>query len=234
MMTPDDIRDRKFEKGMGGYRTEEVHLFLSQVAEQMIDLEEENRDLLDKLEVLAEKLEQYREDEESLRAALIGAQKLGQSVVKESQEKAEAIIAQALKKAEAIVGDAQKNIDKEALALARMQREVAGFREKIIRLYTEHLQMIQDLPEELLDVQSTPIQIAYEPPAPESIGIGEEADGEVPELVFREDEPRLEFTPVGAEPSTPKKDGNFPKRKRNYKELDLDQFFGEDKPVERQ
>ena len=145
-MTPADIRNKRFDKTMGGYKTEEVHQFLAQVADYVSGVEQDNTELQEKMEVLAEKLEQYREDEDSLRAALIGAQKLGQSVVKESQHKAETIMAQAVQKAESLVGDAQANLDKEAFMLQKMQRDAVTFKEKLIALYTKQLEMIRNAP----------------------------------------------------------------------------------------
>lgn len=233
-MTPADIRNKKFEKGMGGYKTDEVNVYLMQVADYVESLEAENKDFVDKMEVLADKLEQYREDEESLRAALIGAQKLGNSVVRESQRKAEAIIAQAVRKAEDMVADAQRGIDKEALALKRMQRDVAGFREKIIQLYTQHLEMIKKLPTDD-DFLIKPAQIQYTPPTLESVDMREivNVDG-APSTLDGESEADGELVALhkAAKPSDGQKDDA--QRRPGKKFEQLDEFFGEDKPVERQ
>ena len=77
MLTPNDIANKKFEKSMNRYKIEEVDSFLNQVAEEMDNLIADKRDLEKKIMVLADKLEEYKQDEESLRAALLGAQKLG-------------------------------------------------------------------------------------------------------------------------------------------------------------
>ena len=231
-MTPADIMNKKFDKGMGGYKTEEVHEFLDQVAAYVTDLEEEKGELLDKMEILADKLEQYREDEESLRAALIGAQKLGNSVVREAQRKAEAIISQAVHKAEDIVGDAQKNIDNEALALKKMQRGVAEFREKIIRLYTEHLEMIQSLPEidDLPQIEMA--QIDYSPP--DFQDVSEELNIRAPKAdPAEEEEEQLRFAMVGGDSQEEHSDTAGYKHKMRREFEQLNQFFGEDKPIER-
>ena len=88
-MTPNEILNRQFGKVMGGYRVEDVSAFAAEVAAFVEDLLEEKDVLEQKMLVLADKLEEYREDEDSLRAALIGAQKLGDSVVRESRKKAD-------------------------------------------------------------------------------------------------------------------------------------------------
>ena len=82
MLTPNDIANKKFDKAMGGYRIDDVEAFLSQVSDTVIALYEDKKNLEEKIEILAEKLEEYRADEDSLRNALLGAQKLGDSVIR--------------------------------------------------------------------------------------------------------------------------------------------------------
>ena len=97
--------------------------------------------------MLAEKVEQYREDEDSLRSALIGAQKLGDSVIRESKSKAEYILREAQAQADQILENAQKSIEKEQMALIKMQKEVTKFKNRLLTLYRQHLEMISALPE---------------------------------------------------------------------------------------
>lgn len=42
--------------------------------------------------ILAEKVDQYRNDEETLKTALLNAQRMGESVIHEARQKAETII----------------------------------------------------------------------------------------------------------------------------------------------
>lgn len=108
-----DVREKKFEKAaVFGYKTEDVESFLENVADRLEDLEEQNQDLLGKLEVLAEKLEEYRSDEDSLRSALLGAHRLGDSVIKEAKVKAEDILSEAAEKAEKLLTEADAASDK--------------------------------------------------------------------------------------------------------------------------
>ena len=104
MLTPETIASRRFDKQVGGYKQDEVEMFLQQVAGEYAKLLSEKEDLEEKIEVLAEKVEQYREDEDSLRSALIGAQKLGDSVIRESKSKAEYILREAQAQARYVTG----------------------------------------------------------------------------------------------------------------------------------
>lgn len=108
-----DIREKKFEKAaVFGYKTEDVEAFLESTADRLEELEEQNQDLLNKLEVLAEKLEEYRNDEDSLRSALLGAHRLGDSVIKEAKVKAEDILTEAAEKVEKLLTEADAASDK--------------------------------------------------------------------------------------------------------------------------
>lgn len=115
-MTSKDIASKKFEKakGFGGYKIDDVEDFMDRVAEYVEQLENEKRDMEKKLcRACPDKLEEYRADEDSLRTALLGAQKLGDSVIKESKTKAEIILRDANIKAEKIIGDAHLKADEE-------------------------------------------------------------------------------------------------------------------------
>lgn len=146
MLTPNDIANKKFDKAMGGYRVDEVEAFLSEVSDTVIALYEEKKALEQKMEVLAEKLEEYRADEDSLRNALLGAQKLGDSVIRESKAKAEVILRDANAKAERMVENAQLQIEREKMTLVRMQSEVGNFKARLLATYKKHIELIGSLP----------------------------------------------------------------------------------------
>ena len=147
MMTPDSIANKRFDKAMGGYRQDEVEAFLEQIAAEFRALQSEKEDLERKVEVLANKIEEYREDEDSLRSALIGAQKLGDSVIRDSKAKAEAILLDAKVEAAKIVETAQRNVEIEQTALVTMKKEVTKFKNRMLTMYRQHLDLIATLPE---------------------------------------------------------------------------------------
>ena len=148
MLNPNEIASKKFDRmSMGrAYKAEEVDNYLSQLADEVDALLQEKRDLEKKMMVLADKLEEYKGDEESLRAALLGAQKLGGSVVRDAKAKAEQIIDDANAKANLIVENAKKEIERQQSGFVRMQREVATFKSKLQLLYKQHLELISSIP----------------------------------------------------------------------------------------
>lgn len=80
-------------------------------------MQNENEELEKKLEVLAEKIREYRKDEDALRDALLIAKKQGIAVVNEAKEDAEKIRKEAKEKADKTIKDAD--------ALAAKKKEIS-------------------------------------------------------------------------------------------------------------
>lgn len=89
MLTPDRIKEKTFQTtGRGSYRAEDVDSFLSEVSASYEQMFKENTDLIKKISILAKKVEEYRADEDSLKMALLNAQKLADKIVAEAKETA--------------------------------------------------------------------------------------------------------------------------------------------------
>ena len=68
-----EITSKRFDKSAFGYKPEAVDSFLTELASVIGKLQEENADLKNKLEILASKVEEYRQDEANMKDALLGA-----------------------------------------------------------------------------------------------------------------------------------------------------------------
>lgn len=98
-MEINNIMERNFTEAMRGFKKEEVEEYLGDLARQFSQLKKENEDLEKKLQVCADKIREYREDEDALKDALLGAQKTGNAIIAESKEKAANIVKEAEEKA---------------------------------------------------------------------------------------------------------------------------------------
>ncbi len=148
MLTPNDISNKRFEKSpFGGYKPEEVDSFLSEIAMSYERLYEEKEAAEEKMEVLAEKLEEYRANEDSLRTVLLGAQKLGDNIIRDSKAKAEVIISDAEGQVKQVFSESEGKINKERETLVTLQKETAEFKKRLIAMYKQHLELISLMPE---------------------------------------------------------------------------------------
>ena len=88
MFTPQQIEQISFEKAtFGGYKMEDVDAFLEPLTDDYITLYKENALLKSKMKVLVGKLEEYRNNEASMKDAIVNAQKTCDMMVKEAEAK---------------------------------------------------------------------------------------------------------------------------------------------------
>lgn len=149
MLTIEEIKEISFHRsGKNGYAAADVDVFIDDVVATVEQLNAEKKDLIRKMDILAKKIEQYREDEETVRNALITSQKLSDSTLKEAQTKAEYIIRAAEKKSRAILTEAEMATEREKDKFDALHGETAKLRREIIALYKKHLAVVEELPTE--------------------------------------------------------------------------------------
>lgn len=124
MLTAKEVRESTFSRSARGYRVDEIDEYLENVADTIEKLTEENRSLVKKIEILAAKVQEYREDEDSIRAALVTAQRSADSIIKEANSSVEGQLAQAKQDADAITQNAQNEADS-VIAKANAEAEAA-------------------------------------------------------------------------------------------------------------
>ena len=145
-MNAEDIRNVTFDKVMRGYRPEEVDAYLDQAAAELERLQTEKADAEKKMYILAEKVEQYRNVEETLKTALLNAQRMGESVIHEARQKAETIIYDATSKASQAREEAVEMVAEDEMLLARLKAEVAHFKGEVLNLYKQHIESLSMIP----------------------------------------------------------------------------------------
>ena len=88
MFTPQQIEQISFSRAtFGGYDMQAVDEFLEPLTEDYITLYKENALLKSKMKVLVGKLEEYRNNEASMKDAIVNAQKTCDMMVKEAEAK---------------------------------------------------------------------------------------------------------------------------------------------------
>lgn len=167
MIASDDVRRVTFDKAMRGYRCEDVDDYLKQVADSLDYLTAENDDLQKKLQVLAQRIEQYRAEEDTLHTALINAQRLGENVIKEAKQKAADILRTANIKAEDREMRARDEVELAQQQLANVRKETADFKKSLMDMYRKHIELLSQIPdyaEDDVQQQGTMMAPQEEPP----------------------------------------------------------------------
>lgn len=92
MFTAGDIKNVSFSKSMGGYKPEEVEIFLDNVQADYVQFEKIINDYKRKVESLGNEIQSFQLSQSSLQNVLISAQKLADEIVADANKKSEEII----------------------------------------------------------------------------------------------------------------------------------------------
>lgn len=148
MLTPQDIREKTFEKAMfNGYEMSAVDDFLDELSNDLAALQKENAVLKGKMKVLVDKIEEYRSSEDALRMAILSAQKMGNMIEKEAKENSARMIAEASAEAERITKEAALEVDVEKARLEQAKRESVQFIENMKLLCNKQQDFLSRLQE---------------------------------------------------------------------------------------
>lgn len=131
MFTPQEVSEKTFPKSSSfssGYDLAAVDEFLDTLTEDYTALYKENAALKAKLKILAEKLEEYRATEDTMRSMLLAAQKMAASMTDEAKEKSEKLLAEARSQREQILEEAQNAA---AVANRDFQQKTEAARQKL-------------------------------------------------------------------------------------------------------
>ena len=148
MLTPQEVSGRAFSKAaFGGYNMAMVDEFLDELTDDYTSLYKENAALKAKLKVLVDKVEEYRATEDSMRAALLTAQRMANTMVEEAEEKKKAVLAGAEDEARAKIGALQSDVELEQRRLNAAKAATAEFLQKTRELAQAQLALIERAPD---------------------------------------------------------------------------------------
>ncbi len=135
MLLPEEIKTITFEQSVfSGYKKEDVDEFLDKVHSEYARIYKENGELVEKLKVCIAKIEEYRRDEKFLNSAILNAQKLNETAMKEIALKKSETETLARKQAEDIVSQAKEQASQIA---EETERRIAQIREKTTQEFAE-------------------------------------------------------------------------------------------------
>ena len=132
MFTPQDIEKISFDKAtFGGYNIDQVDEFLEPLTDDYVTLYKENALLKSKMRVLVSKLEEYRQNEASMKDAIVNAQKTCDKMVKEAEDKCRQMLSDAnvaaaenAKNADAMIAEENERVEEAKRAAAAKIEEL--------------------------------------------------------------------------------------------------------------
>lgn len=149
-LNPLDIYNKEFKKSTFGYNTTQVDEFLDDVGvayerllKDLNNLQEENRDL-------REKIENYEDMEDKLQNTLDSMQGTISERVEQADNEARMIIKEARMKAEKIKENARDQVASEKRKLEQLREQRNFFKIRFQTLLESHLEMLNEEAEESL------------------------------------------------------------------------------------
>lgn len=149
MLSIEEIKNISFRKAnLGGYKPEDVDNFIDQVLITMEQLRKEKSDLIKKMDILATRVEEYRADEDAVRNALLSAQRVADSTVKEARAKATKILEESENIAKAKLFDLNVQIKQQKKQYTLLLAEYNHLRDDITNHCNKHIALLKEIPSE--------------------------------------------------------------------------------------
>ncbi len=146
MFTPQEIQEKTFVKAVfGGYDMQTVDDFLEPLTEDYITLYKENSVLKSKMKVLVEKLEEYRSQEESMKKALVAAQKTCDAMVAEAEKKCAKMLSETEGSLKGRSQDLERSLQDEEKRVENAKLLALNFIEVIEKDISKHLDLLKSL-----------------------------------------------------------------------------------------
>ena len=143
--TPNDLDNLRFRKVVRGYSEDQVNEVLDSIIRDYEMYIKENIELKDRISVLNEGIQHYKNIEESLQNTLIFAQQTGEEIKKNAYEKAENIVKEAELRAQRVVQDANAEVMKIKFEYEEMRKRLHLFKSKSESLLLSQLELLKQL-----------------------------------------------------------------------------------------
>jgi cell division initiation protein len=143
-ITPMDIEQQEFTRSFRGYNEEEVDDFLDKIVKDYEELINENLRLNEEIERMQEKLKEFSQIEETLRSALLNAQKSAEEMKERVESEAKIIIEKAELEAKSLKQQVFQREDLVKNEIDNLRRYKYNFKEKFKSMLNLYLKMIEN------------------------------------------------------------------------------------------
>lgn len=167
MLTPVELQNLPLKAGMGGYKKKEVDELLSEITKDYEQLYKENLELKDKLSVLSEGLQYYKEMEKTLQKTLVIAEKTAEEVENTAKTKADLMKEKALAEAAYIIEDAKKQAQQIHNQTLVLVQQYENYRVQYKRLAQAQVELLDNEAYQIHFDTQAPSFLTEEPKKPE-------------------------------------------------------------------
>ncbi|MDR1573017.1 MAG: DivIVA domain-containing protein [Clostridiales Family XIII bacterium] len=149
MITPLDIQNKEFSKGVRGYKEEEVDSFLDLVTLDFEKLMQDNRRLKENIGVLTAEVERYRGSENAVLETLEAAKALMGDISASAEKRAEILLRNAEMDAERIQREARESVERLTEESVNLRNRLNMFKNRFRSLLEAELERFNTLSAEM-------------------------------------------------------------------------------------
>lgn len=145
MLAPHELKNKSFGKSLKGYNVAEVDDYINFLIDKYTELYRENIELDRKLRIVVTNLDEIRDEEESIRNTLVSAQKMGEKIIRDANERADIITESIKKRCDAVIEDFKSQIAKEKEELWTVRATVLDFKKKLFESYRQQIEDVRNI-----------------------------------------------------------------------------------------
>lgn len=143
-ISPMDIEQQEFGRSFRGYNEEEVDDFLDKIVKDYEELIKENAKLKEEIDRKKDRLKEFSEIEETLRSALLNAQKSADEIKDRVENEARLVVEKAEKEAVVIIQKASQREDEVKNEINDLRRYKFIFKERFKSMLNLYQKMLEN------------------------------------------------------------------------------------------
>ncbi len=143
MIAPHELKNKTFSRAVRGYNPVEVDQYFDFLIEKYTEAYKIAFDLEQKLNKIEAKYSELSNEEESIRSAILKAQKLGEAIVNNAKKDALEKEQDLVKRCDQIIEEAKTQVAEEKEKITLLRRSAIDFQHKLYEDYVKHVEMIR-------------------------------------------------------------------------------------------
>ena len=145
MLAPHELKSKAFSKTLKGYSPAEVDDYIEFLIDKYTELYRENNELERKLKIVVTNFDEIRDEEEAIRSTLLKAQKLGEKIIRDANERADVITGSIKDRCDAIIASFREQLKEEKNEMWEIRTRIIDFKKNLYDLYRQHIEELQSL-----------------------------------------------------------------------------------------
>ena len=145
MIAPHELKNKAFNKAVRGYNISEVDEYIEFLIDKYTEVYRHNCELENELRTTKVKYSELHHDEDTIRAVIVKAQKLGENIVNQAKTEAQKIIDSTKEKCNQTIEEAENKVSQCEQEMIKVKTLSEEFRNGLYEQYVEHIKALKAL-----------------------------------------------------------------------------------------